>query len=301
MPVVPGRTYVGDTALAHESGDIYFYSPEQLDGSKGIPNQVNLYLYRGDQVHYVTTFAPGQDCEPVEEATCGNGPVGRMDVSPDGTHMAFITNQQLSGYHNQGNDEMYSYEPSTEKLLCVSCDPSGAPPVGGVTGSDDGLFMANDGRTFFYTPDALVPQDTNNLHDVYEYVEGRPQLITSGTSAQDTQATANQDRTVGLAGVSADGVNVYFSTFATLVGQDENGPFAKYYDARTDGGFPFPPATAPCEAADECHGAGSSPPAPPQLGSTAEVALAVTGRQKPTATTRSTRRRHKRHARRGPR
>ena len=63
-----------------------------------------------------------------------------------------------------------------------------------MTGADDGLFMSNDGRAFFYTPDALVPQDTNNLHDVYEYVEGRPQLISSGTSAQDTQQTAQSDK-----------------------------------------------------------------------------------------------------------
>ena len=40
--------------------------------------------------------------------------------------------------------------------------------------------MSNDGRTFFYTIDALVPKDTNNLRDVYEYVDGRPQLITTG-------------------------------------------------------------------------------------------------------------------------
>jgi hypothetical protein len=131
--------------------------------------------------------------------------------------------------------------------------------------------MSNDGRAFFYTPDALVPQDSNKLHDVYEYVGGRPQLITTGTSAADTQNTGNQVRLTGLAGVSVDGVNVFFSTFSTLVGQDEIGPFVKYYDARTGGGFPFHASGAPCEAADECHGAGSPPPPAPQIGSVGEV------------------------------
>ena len=34
--------------------------------------------------------------------------------------------------------------------------------------------MTNDGRAFFSTDDALVPHDTNELEDVYEYVDGRP-------------------------------------------------------------------------------------------------------------------------------
>ena len=41
--------------------------------------------------------------------------------------------------------------------------------------------MTNDGRAFFATDDALVHGDTNEAQDVYEYVDGRPQLITTGT------------------------------------------------------------------------------------------------------------------------
>ena len=40
--------------------------------------------------------------------------------------------------------------------------------------------MADDGRTFFATKDSLVPRDKNGeITDVYEYVGGRPQLISS--------------------------------------------------------------------------------------------------------------------------
>ena len=139
--------------------------------------------------------------------------------------------------------------------------------------------MANDGRTFFYTNDALVPQDTNELHDVYEFVEGRPQLITTGTGASDTRTTPNQERLAGLVGVSANGVNVYFSTYETLVKQDHNGNFMKYYDARTDGGFPAPPSSLPCAAADECHGAGQpNPPAEPSFGANAILGVMMKAR-----------------------
>jgi hypothetical protein len=255
----------GDSPIASGNGDIYFYSPEQLDGSKGLPNQENLYVYRGGQAEYVTTFSPGGYCDP-EENGCSNGPVGRIDVSPDDSHMAFVTNQRMTGYDNRGFAEMYSYDPANGDIICVSCSTSGEPPVGNTEGSDNGLFMSDDGRTFFYTRDPLVAQDTDKVRDVYEYVDGRPQLITAGTGSTDSGS-----RGADFAGVSADGINVYFSTFDVLISQDHNGQFAKYYDARTNGGFPNPPPPAPCAAADECHGPGSSSPAPPQLASGADL------------------------------
>ena len=64
---------------------------------------------------------------------------------------------------------------------CVSCIPSGEPPTANVRGSISGFFMSDDGRTFFSTTDALVAKDTNEGSDVYEFVEGRPQLISTGT------------------------------------------------------------------------------------------------------------------------
>jgi hypothetical protein len=129
--------------------------------------------------------------------------------------------------------------------------------------------MADDGRVFFTTRDALVPEDANgNINDVYEFVNGRPQLITSGTGGRDTTGAGflfPATRT-GLESVSSDGRDVFFSTFETLVDEDVNGPFVKFYTARTGGGFDFQYELAPCEAADECHGVTSAPPAAPRIG-----------------------------------
>ncbi len=262
-----------DSAFASETGEVYFYSPLQLDGTKGVTNQENLYVYRDGEDQFVVSLRPGQECDPegTEEEVCGNGPLTRIEVTPDGSHMAFLTGSEVTSYNSAGFQQMYTYEPSTGKIVCVSCLPSGAPPTGDVVGSEGGLFLANDGRTFFYSPDALVPQDTDEIYDIYEYVEGRPQLITSGTGFEAAEVTPNQYRQAGLQGVSADGVNVYFSTYETLVPQDRNGQFLKIYDARTDGGFPDTPPPPPCAAADECHGAGSSPPTPPTLASEGEL------------------------------
>ena len=63
--------------------------------------------------------------------------------------------------------------------------------------------MTNDGRTFFSTEEALVHGDTNHGEDVYEYVDGRPQLITPGTGPLAEGGTMNPLAAPGLIGVSA--------------------------------------------------------------------------------------------------
>jgi hypothetical protein len=138
--------------------------------------------------------------------------------------------------------------------------------------------MSDDGRTFFSTPDSLVPRDHNgDIIDTYEYVDGRPQLISSGLGSKDFTGGGEvlsvffTPEHIGLEAVSHDGTDVYFSTFETLVENDHNGEFVKFYDARTNGGFPQDPALAPCAAADECHGADSSAPTPPVVGSAANL------------------------------
>src|SRR5471030_3170101 len=105
----------------------------------------------------------------------------RIQVSPGDEHMAFLTASKITSYENAGYLEMYTYDPGTGTIHCVSCIPDGAPSTSNVEASDNGLFITNDGRTFFSTADALAPQDTDSIRDIYEYTEGRAQLISSGT------------------------------------------------------------------------------------------------------------------------
>jgi hypothetical protein len=165
------------------------------------------------------------------------------------------------------------------------------------------LFLTADGRTFFATEDALVPRDTDQLYSVYEYVSGRPQLISSGTSIFNSRnkGAGNNAAAGELFGVTANGENVYFSTYDTLVPQDQNGAFLKFYDARTGGGFPVDIENAPCEAADECHGEGSSAPGLPPvvsdryLGSAGNVNHS-TKKKRRSQRARRHRRKHRHHA-----
>jgi hypothetical protein len=270
-----GGNCLSDNFIAAKSGDIYFFSPEQLVGTRGIADQENVYVFRNGAVQYVTTLDPEAFFCTATAASgigerCSETPIARMQVSPDGRFMAFLTSSPVTLYDNAGHAEMYLYEPDREKVLCLSCIPSGAPPISDVAASQNGLFMTDDGRTFFTTDDALLHGDTNQAQDVYEYVDGYAHLITPGTG--DTRSQAHNEFVLqfnlsGLLGVSADGTDVYFSTNQTLVAQDRNGLFLKFYDARTGGGFPAPAPPPPCAAADECHGASSLPPSPLQNGS----------------------------------
>jgi hypothetical protein len=265
-----------DNFLASESGDIYFFSPEKLagpeDGAEGFPN---LYVYRDGSIGFVATLDTDVVCRTEEglagDTYCAEGPIGRFQVTPNGAYAAFSASTQLTGYDNQGFEQIYRFQPDNGSLVCVSCVPTGEPPTSPVDASQNGRFITDDGRTFFSTTDSLQANDTNEAQDVYEFVGGKPQLITAGTGST-TEALCpacglGQFSGPGLIGVSADGQDVYFGTYDVLVPQDLNGGNLKIYDARTGGGFVTSAPAAPCQAADECH-AGSSPPPPPLVGGT---------------------------------
>jgi hypothetical protein len=245
-----------DTPIAQDSGEIYFYSPEQLDeGARGVAGNRNLYVYRNGAPRFVTTMEGGR-------------PADRINVAFNGDWMAFVTKSPITAYDNADHSEMYRYNAQKRSIVCVSCRVDGLPPTSDTKGSINGLFLTDDGRTFFSTPEPLVNRDTDGVADSYEFVNGRPQLISNGA---ETEESKNRYQPIGFLGVTADGANAFFTTTQTLVGQDENGAFFKIYDARVNGGFPFDKPAAPCAAADECHGAGNPAPAAPRIGSSAEL------------------------------
>jgi hypothetical protein len=179
---------------------------------------------------------------------------------------------------------MYVFDAAASEVQCASCNPTGDPhqilrsdppaneagtTSADVMASNSGRFMTDDGRVAFGTAEQLSPRDTNEIVDVYEYVGGRPHLISAGTGDRDIlpkTALLYPGQVIGLENFSRDGRDLYFSTYDVLVPQDENGPFVKFYDARTGGGFATPGELLPCEAADECHGETSSPVPHPEVG-----------------------------------
>ena len=129
--------------------------------------------------------------------------------SPNGRYFTFMSQRSLTGYDNrdtrngQLDEEVYLLEASSGALSCVSCNPSGARPLGvldieqfpgllvdhpkswrgrWIAGSIPGWtqqsldvalhqsrYLSDSGRMFFNAADSLVPQDTNSVEDAYEF------------------------------------------------------------------------------------------------------------------------------------
>ncbi len=182
--------------------------------------------------------------------------------------------------------EVYVYEPAANRVVCVSCNPSGASPTGdavfnlqadigaGGTVIDQQLshVITNDGaHIFFDTQDSLVPQDTNGHWDVYEFdvATGGVHLISTGQAASDSI----------FLDASPDGSNVFFTTRQRLLSADIDGS-VDLYDARVGGGIAGQDqsAAAGC-VGDTCQGSPGSPPAAPV--SPASLALSGAGNLPP--------------------
>jgi hypothetical protein len=188
-----------------------------------------------------------------------------FQVTPSGSYAAFPSALSLTGYDNGGHREVFRYGSATDALECASCNSTGEQATGESSLASNGLSLTDDGRVFFDAEEGLVDRDLNEKRDAYEWErqpgesEGKAELISSGTSILPAS----------LLGASADGVDAYFFTHETLASGDLNGGRVKIYDARENGGFPFVPQPIPCQASDECHGAGSQAPSPATIPSTA--------------------------------
>jgi hypothetical protein len=196
---------------------------------------------------------------------------GSARVSADGERLVFSSAVPLTGYDNtdQGTGkpvpELYLYEAPTETLRCISCNPTGARPIGasGIPGAVANgdlpesfpayrprAMVLGGRRIFFESSDALTLGDTNEQQDVFQWeVEGTGDcqkergclaLISSG---KDPRPSYFLD-------ASTDGSDVYFLTARSLVVGDLGAYDA--YDARVGGGFPVPSKPIPCEG-DACQ------------------------------------------------
>ena len=143
-----------------------------------------------------------------------------MEITPDGSHMAFITNSNVTGYDSAGHTEMYRYEPEQRTRL-LRLLPTGrqTPDRRNPGQSERSLHDRRRADLLFKTLDPLVPKDTNGVEDVYEYTEGRAQLITAGLGTVSESIYDGYSSTFaasGFIGVSANGVDAYFGTIDTL-------------------------------------------------------------------------------------
>jgi hypothetical protein len=299
----------GVAGTSEDLSRIYFVSTEALNGEEQgeEEGQPNLYLGEGGTFTFVARLAES-DMGVEESGTtkvaynvaAKDSYVRPTRVTPDGTHIAFESRAPLTGYDSSDGTggkpavEVFSYE-AGGKVVCVSCNPSGAAPSGvrelrlpysaAFETSPEVLtkvpaaawiptwehklhasnVLSSDGkRLFFNSNDALLPRDANGAPDVYEWEA-------AGTGGCDTAganyfaknggclfliSSGEYSRESEFWEATPDGSNVFFTTAASLLPQDPGS--IDLYDARVNGGFPQPVPRAECEG-ETCQ----SPPPPP--------------------------------------
>ncbi len=241
-------TPVGDAkavfrGMSEDGSYVYFNSEGLQSGSQtnqlgetAQDGQPNLYLEHDGQDTFITN-----ETNIVYEVRSQNG-----------AFLAFNSTRSLTGYENDGHDEIYLYSAAANRFECASCNPSGeAPTARGVNLGYDPHEVSDDGQVFFETAEALSPRDTNGQYDVYEfnYSNGLG-LISTGTGS---------GRSV-LLDASVSGNDVFFLTSQSLVPQDSFQEANKIYDARVDGGFPETALPPPCATADACRSVAAPQP-----------------------------------------
>jgi len=246
----PGGAAVVAEALNSDDGSLVYFVAKGDLASGATAGQNNFYVYDAttSTTTFIATLLPS-------ESTGVRSPAG----TPSAEQITFQSAAPLEpGFANAGHSEIYRYDEPTHDLKCVSCVPAGAPAQGDSTfpvGRIDHIISDDGSRIFFQSQAKLVPLDRNTKIDVYEWHNGTVSLISSGTSIEDST----------LAGASASGRDVTFTTGSQLVPQDDDHQ-TDVYDARIDGGFPAPPASAEC-AGTGCRGVLSSVPALSGIGS----------------------------------
>ncbi len=288
--------------IASDGSHVYFTSTDVADDAfDGVAGEDNLYVWDGatGAIRFVAVLDPQDVAQSgfggttnLVRWTDAVGGAGRA-ISPTrsaagGSALVFQSHARLTAYDSteataaacgdpevadEPCAEIYRYDDTAapdERLICVSCNPSGARPVGiGVlqemTAGMQRNLVANvseDGRrVFFQSEDALLPEDANQVVDIYEWqaqgtggclrLKGCLALISSGQGERDSS----------LYSMTPDGNDVFFTTQEKLVGGDIPGS-PSIYDARVEGGIPDQVAIPPCHG-DACQGQGSTRPVLP--------------------------------------
>jgi hypothetical protein len=316
-------------SVVNEDGSyVYFVATGVLAGG-GVGGEPSLYLAHEKGAEWSLThiatlsFEDEKDwySEAATSATALQNVSAR--VSPDGRYVAFMSNRSLTGYDNidtssppgepRRDEEVYLYDALANRLVCASCNPTGARPTGvldsvatghhtplmdsygiwthTVSGSGRWLagmipgwdqafnqravyqprYLSDSGRLFFGSPDALVPQATNGLADVYEY---EPPGVGDCTSA----STTFSERSGGCVNLISSGISnaesafydasengddVFFITKSKLVGADVNTTYDVYDAHVCSSAVPChtePGGSPPCDSGDSCKGAPSPQP-----------------------------------------
>jgi hypothetical protein len=254
-------------APAPQCGD-NFYEPDGSISSPKHPQPCNLYLWSDDSAKGSLTLIArgGIDVRfSADSGSEGSKERERQTVaSPDGSVFAFRSIDPLvPGRQTGGVLQTFVYDAERGVLSCASCPPDGSVPLykqfisnvinqanlgAATTGSDimpHVRAVSPDGALFFDTPNRLLGSDSVGRRSVYEYRDGRLDLVSAGEGALDSKFG---EITPGDS--TANGFTVFFSSSDGGLVPGVPGGFVRVYAARVGGGYTPPPPTPPCTGED---------------------------------------------------
>ncbi len=228
---------VGAVLGTGEGGGYVYFVADGVLAAGASPGDSNLYVAHEQGGAWKATFIATLSADDAPD-WAGELNARTSRASLHGTRLAFMSDRSLTGYDNRDaksgklDEEVYEYDAASNKLVCASCDPSGARPEGveygrlsgGLAGGDrvwpDGQWLAanvpgwtpyslgvalhqsrylfDDGRLFFNSGDALAPQDGNGNEDIYEYEP-------PGVGGCTTSSTTYGERSEGCVGLISSG------------------------------------------------------------------------------------------------
>jgi hypothetical protein len=301
-----GAMVQGVVGSSSDGSYVYFVADGLLAEGKGVDGQPNLYMvHNGGKPVFIATLESRGSCEPengVSDDSCDWSPrPSKLEsyVTPDGAHMAFMSINRLSttnlpdGYDNidqetgEADNEVYEFSAPTKaggtgQLICASCDPSGARPIGpaaiggmAATGTTpQGRIqlasigtpfvrvraLSDDGHRAFYSaaPSLATPalSRVNPYESVYEYERDGDGSCERVGGCQNLLSDPTISEGEFFLGASASGDDVYLAASSRLASTDFD-ELKDIYDARVDGGFAPPPVESQCES--KCPQASQTP------------------------------------------
>lgn len=277
-----GASLLGVVGASEDGTYVYFVAEGHLaqGASEGKPN---LYVWHGrtaesGSVQFVASLATPSEIEQdnielmfqgenfpynsdVEDWTRWPS-ASQAYVTPDGRHLAFMSAEPLTGYENRDEageavHEVFVYSAESGQLVCASCDPSGARPLGSAfigatldervsTPFHQPRSLSDDGSRLFFSSPYVLAGVGGGSDKLFEYEDGAIQLI-SGAQAGSEAVFLD---------ASASGDDVFFATRERLAPTDTD-ELLDVYDARANGGLPAP------RQPSSCTGATCQEPLPP--------------------------------------
>ena len=251
------QTATSDGAVVfYTNGDLYAYEVEtgqRADVTPGVSvEKVVGASENGEYVYYETNATELMVWHDGVSKAIAKVPVGRAEVTPNGQSIVFSASSEKIG-------RIDVYDADTATVYCASCTFHGTLGTLPMTNAENVYqprwISADGSRVFFVSLEGLVPQDTNEVQDVYEWERpgsgecgesaGCVYLLSGGTSPAHS----------GFLDASESGNDVFIVTRASLVSTDEDDLF-DVYDVRVGSAPVAPPACA----GTGCQGVPGAPP-----------------------------------------